>query len=426
MAQFADYGFPKAHSVAYAYLAFQTGYLKAHYGEHFYAAVLSNEIDDTAKVFRYTKEMRGQGIVLLPPDVNESDIGFTALKGAIRYGLAAIKGIGFNSVTAIMKARQAGPFRSLFDFTERVEEGSINKRVLEGLVCSGAFDSLKLDGSDSNHWRARHFAAIDIAMGRSARSKRAKAMGQNDLFGGDSLPAPDDASDLPEAVAWTVSEMLAAEKKAVGFYVTGHPLEAHLELVEKLGGVTSIELSQQETGSRATVAGLITDLQLRTTKKGDRFAIFRLEDQAGSVKCVLWPEPFRRQSGMVADQATVLVNGRAEISDDGAITVIVEKVTELTQAMQKKAREIIIGFPDTSNPTELCEAVRNLLEQSKGDCDVFVEVVSEGMLVRVRAHPSLKVQGSTEIESALRNLGCEVRWEGFAAPRQAAVARSSA
>jgi DNA polymerase-3 subunit alpha len=240
------------------------------------------------------------------------------------------------------------------------------------------------------------------------------------------LPAPDDASDLPEAVAWTVSEMLAAEKKAVGFYVTGHPLEAHLELVEKLGGVTSVELSQQETGSRATVAGLITDLQLRTTKKGDRFAIFRLEDQAGSVKCVLWPEPFRRQSGMVADQATVLVNGRAEISDDGAITVIVDKVTELTQAMQKKAREITIGFPDTSDPTELCEAVRNLLEQSKGDCDVFVEVVSEGMLVRVRAHPSLKVQGSTEIESALRKLGCEVRWEGFAAPRQAAVARSSA
>jgi DNA polymerase-3 subunit alpha len=426
MAQFADYGFPKAHSVAYAYLAFQTGYLKAHYGEHFYAAVLSNEIDDTAKVFRYTKEMRAQGIVLLPPDANESDIGFTALKGAIRYGLAAIKGIGFNSVTAIMKARQAGPFRSLFDFTERVEEGSINKRVLEGLVCSGAFDSLNPVANTSHHWRARHFAAIDVAMARSARSKRAKAMGQNDLFGGDDLPAPDDASDLPEAVAWTVSEMLAAEKKAVGFYVTGHPLEAHFELVAKLGAVTSIELGQQETGSRATVAGLITDLQLRTTKKGDRFAIFRLEDQAGSVKCVLWPEPFRRQSAMVAADATVLVNGRAEISDDGAITVIVEKVTELTQAVQKKAREIIIGFPDTVDSAQLCEAVRNLLEQSKGDCDVFVEVVTEGMLVRVRAHPSLKVQGSAEIESALRNLGCEVKWEGFAAPRQAAVARGSA
>jgi len=425
MAQFADYGFPKAHSVAYAYLAFQTGYLKAHYGEHFYAAVLSNEIDDTAKVFRYTKEMRGQGIVLLPPDVNESDIGFTALKGAIRYGLAAIKGIGFNSVTAIMKARQAGPFRSIFDFTERVEEGSINKRVLEGLVCSGAFDSLSNGDSASNHWRARHYAAIDIAMARSARTRRAKAIGQNDLFGGDAAPAPDDASDLPNAVAWTVSEMLAAEKKAVGFYVTGHPLEAHFELCTKLGAVTSVELSQQESGSRATIAGLITDLQLRTTKKGDRFAIFRLEDQAGSVKCVLWPEPFRRQGAIVADEATVLVNGRAEISDDGIITVIAEKLTELTQAVQQKAREIIISLPTATDSLQLCEAVKSLLEQSKGDCDVFIEVLSDGMLVRVRAHPSLKVQGSAEIESALRNLGCAVRWEGYATPRQAAAARGS-
>src|SRR5256885_6468795 len=122
MAQFADYGFPKAHSVAYAYLAFQTAYLKAHYPEHFFAAVLSNEIEDTAKVFRYTKDMRRHGIELLPPDVNESDLGFTPLKGAIRYGLAAIKGIGLASVNAIIKAREPGPFRSLTDFADRLEE----------------------------------------------------------------------------------------------------------------------------------------------------------------------------------------------------------------------------------------------------------------------------------------------------------------
>jgi DNA polymerase-3 subunit alpha len=150
-----------------------------------------------------------------------------------------------------------------------------------------------------------------------------------------------------------------------------------------------------------------------------------LEDQAGSVKCVLWPEQFRRQGAIVADEATVLVNGRAEISDDGVITVIAEKLTELTQAVQQKAREMIIAFPAATDSTELCETVRNLIEQSKGDCDVFVELVSEGMLIRVRAHPSLKVQGSAEIESALRNLGCEVRWEGFA-PRQAAAARGAA
>jgi len=425
MAQFADYGFPKAHSVAYAYLAFQTGYLKAHYPEHFYAAVLSNEIDDTAKVFRYTKEMRAQGIALLPPDVNESDVGFTALKGAIRYGLAAIKGIGFNSVNAIMRARDAGPFRSLFDLAERLEEGAINKRVLEGLVCSGAFDSLSADACISNQWRARHFAAIDIALARSARTKRAKAMGRNDLFGGDQAPAIQAETDLPAAAAWTASEMLAMEKKALGFYITGHPLDTHFEIVSQLGAVSSAELGQQESGSRATIAGLVTDLQLKTTKKGDRFAIFRLEDQAGSVKCVLWPEPFRRHNGMVADEATVLITGRAEISDDGVITVIVEKLTELTHAIQQKARELIIAFPDAPEAARLCDAVKNLIEQSKGDCDVFVEVVSEGMLVRIRAHPSLKVQGSAEIEAALRNLGCQVKWEGFAASTRAAAAQGS-
>src|ERR1051325_7481334 len=188
MRQFADYGFPKAHSVAYAYLAFQTAYLKAHYPEHFYAAVLSNEIDDTAKVFRYTKEMRGQGIELLPPDVNESDVGFTPLKGAIRYGLAPIKGIGFTSVTSIIKARQAGPFQSLVDFAERVEEGGINKRVLEGLVCSGAFDSLAGSSMQINLWRAALCAQTDGALAGAPRTKKAKALGQDDLFG--SAPAP--------------------------------------------------------------------------------------------------------------------------------------------------------------------------------------------------------------------------------------------
>ncbi|MFS8085857.1 MAG: DNA polymerase III subunit alpha, partial [Acidobacteriota bacterium] len=424
MAQFADYGFPKAHSVAYAYLAFQTGYLKAHYPEHFYAAVLSNEIDDTGKVFRYTKEMRGQGIALLPPDVNDSDVGFTPLKGAIRYGLAAIKGIGFASVNAIMKARSAGPFRSIFDFAERVEEGAINKRVLEGLVCSGAFDSLKPEGAPVNLWRARLCAAIDIALARSARSRRAKALGQNDLFGGEHVPESDASTDLPEVATWTPTEMLAAEKKVLGFYITGHPLDAHFEIVSKLGAVSSVELGLQETGSRAMVAGLITDLQLRTTKKGDRFAIFQLEDQAGSVKCVLWPEPFRRHSTMVTDQATVLIGGRAEISDDGAVTVIVERLTELTQAIQQKARELIIRFPAGADSLQMSESVKTLLEQAKGDCDVFLEVICEGMLVRMRAHPTLKVQGSVEMEAALRGLGCEVRWDGFSSPARAVAASS--
>src|SRR6266850_6724335 len=153
MAQFSDYGFNRSHSVAYALVAFQTAYLKAHYAEHFYAAVLSSESQDAAKVFKYSKELRAQGILLLPPDVNLSNAGFTPLKNEIRYGLAAIKGLGDSTVKAIIEARKAGPFRSLFEFTERLEQGTINKLAFESLVSAGAFDSLKPESHEPHEWR---------------------------------------------------------------------------------------------------------------------------------------------------------------------------------------------------------------------------------------------------------------------------------
>src|SRR6476646_4550809 len=161
MDKFSDYGFPRSHAVAYAYLAFQTAYLKAHYPEHFYAAVLSSEAQDAAKVFKYSKELRAQGIKLLPPDVNESNSGFTPLSGAIRYGLAAIKGLGNAAVKAICEARASGPFRSFFDFAERVDTATLNKRVFESLVSAGAFDSLK-DSRAPSDWRGALFNSIDM------------------------------------------------------------------------------------------------------------------------------------------------------------------------------------------------------------------------------------------------------------------------
>ncbi len=419
MRQFADYGFPKAHSVAYAYLAFQTAYLKAHYPEHFYAAVLSNEIEDTAKVFKYTKEMRGQGIELLPPDVNESDLGFTPLKGAIRYGLAAIKGIGFASVNAIIKARQNGPFLSLNDFAERIEEGSLNKRVLEGLVCSGAFDSLA-DQTVINLWRAALCSQIDGALSGAARVKKSRALGQDDLFGSSPAPPPAATMVRPDMQAWTLAEMLAAEKKALGFYITAHPLDDYSETISKLAAAASNELAANESGMRARVAGLIKDLQLRTTKKGDRFALFQLEDHAGTVKCVAWPEPFRKHSNVLRAEAVVLVTGRIEINDD-ATSLIVDKVDDLDQAIQQKATEVTIRLPAADELARLCESVKTVLESSRGECDVFVEVLSNGSRIRMRAHPSLKVRGNTQLEAALRELGCEVYWEGHTSHRAVAA-----
>ena len=220
MAQFSDYGFNRSHSVAYAYLAFQTAYLKAHYPEHFYAAVLSSEAQDAAKVFKYSKELRAQKIALLPPDVNESNSGFTPLSGAIRYGLTAIKGLGHSVVKAITEARESGPFRSFFDFAERVESSTLNKRVFESLVSAGAFDSLK-DGRSTGDWRGALFSCIDSALARAQRVKRERLQGQSGLFG--SMPEEIDfANEVPPTIkGWTINEMLAAENQTL---VSENPL----------------------------------------------------------------------------------------------------------------------------------------------------------------------------------------------------------
>ncbi|HEV8430039.1 MAG TPA: DNA polymerase III subunit alpha [Pyrinomonadaceae bacterium] len=410
MAQFSDYGFNRSHSVAYAYLAFQTAYLKAHYPEHFYAAVLSSEAQDAAKVFKYSKELRAQKIALLPPDVNESNSGFTPLSGAIRYGLTAIKGLGQSIVKAICEARESGPFRSFFDFGERVESATLNKRVFEGLVSAGAFDSLK-DGRPVEAWRGGLFNSIDAALSRSQRAKREKLIGQNGLFG--AMPEEIDyANELsPTAKAWTSSEMLAAEKAALGFYISGHPLERYLETLQRVKAVRSTELAELTSGIRITAGGIIGDLQIRTTKKGDKFALFRLEDEAGSTKCVLWPEGYRKHAALAQNELPAIVIGRLELSEDNPPTIIVDQIQSI-DARAKDNEFLVLRTPQHDDFSTLCDSILTLINANPGDCEVTLEaVVEEGTVVRVKPNDALRVRRSTELEQALKDLGCGVSVE---------------
>jgi DNA polymerase-3 subunit alpha len=419
MAQFADYGFNRSHSVAYAYLAFQTAYLKAHYPEHFYAAVLSNEIQDIAKVFKYSMELRGQGIALLPPDVNESGSGFTPLQGAIRYGLAAIKGVGQASVNAIIEARKEGGFASFFDFTERLEQGAVNRRVLESLVCAGAFDSLKsFDGCVLHEWRARLHGAIDLALGRANRAQRSKAQGQSDLFASVDTNQAAPVEDLPSVESWTHAALLAAEKNAIGFYITGNPLDNYLDVLSELRAVKTSELMGLESGTRVSIGGIVTTLQVRTTKKGSRFALLRLEDQAGGVKCVLWPEIFSKYEVSVQNDVAVLMTGRLEVTDDGQSSLIVDEIAHLEDVLQRRARAVTIKLPVSSDPKPLLDRLFHLLDANRGDCEVFVEMNLEGgVLVRARPHGALRIKGSIELESSLQSYGCQVEWRNVTLSR---------
>jgi DNA polymerase-3 subunit alpha len=414
MNKFSDYGFPRAHSVAYAYLAFQTAYLKAHFPEHFYSAVLSSEAQDAAKVFKYSKELRAQGIQLLPPDVNESYAGFTPLKDAIRFGLAAIKGLGQSTVKAIIEARKTGPFRSFFEFAERIEQGAINKRALESLVGAGSFDSLKPEVRDLREWRAALHASIDPALARSLRAKRERLQGQNGLF----AVVADEVAPVEEVPLshkpWTHTVLLANEKAALGFYITGHPLGDYVVLLQNLRAARSLELAGLVSGGRICIGGIINDLQPRTTKKGDRFALLRLEDEAGGTKCVLWPETYRKYSAMLQNESPVLVTGRLELSEDNPPTVIADQVQSLDDIL--KNRELVVfQVPTTDDQEGLFDSILHLINTYPGSCDVTLEIlIDANTLVRVKVNSALRVTRSAKLEFALKQLGCTVRIETVA------------
>jgi DNA polymerase-3 subunit alpha len=414
MQKFSDYGFPRAHAVAYAFLAFQTAYLKAHFPEHFYAAVLSSEAQDAAKVFKYSKELRAQGINLLPPDVNESFSGFTPTAGAIRYGLAAIKGLGQSIVNSIIEVRNAGPFKSFFDFTDRVGQAGLNKRVLEGLVGAGAFDSLKSDARELHEWRGALFGSIDAALSRAQRAKRERVQGQNGLFSTGFEESGYVEESAYKGSPWTRSQLLVAEKAALGFYITGHPLGGYTHLLQAAKAMKSIELPNQTSGIRITIGGIISDLQPRTTKKGDRFALLRLEDEAGGTKCVLWPETYRKYSAMLQNESPVLVTGRLELSEDNPPTVIADQVQSLDDIL--KNRELVVfHVPVTDDQQGLFDSILHLINTHPGSCDVTLEtVIDADTLVRVKVNSALRVARTAKLEYALKQLGCTVRIETVA------------
>ncbi|HYE71883.1 MAG TPA: OB-fold nucleic acid binding domain-containing protein, partial [Blastocatellia bacterium] len=325
---------------AYAYLAYHTAYLKAHYPTHFYAAVLSNEIDNTDKVAKYIAEMRSRGYELLPPEINSSHEGFTSVNGAVRYGLAAIKGVGSSAVQAIVSARESGgPFKSLFDLAERVDTRTANKRVFESLIKAGAMDSLAPKGATQ---RSAMLSVLERAFDLGAKSQRDKATGQGGLFELASVPMAE--PELPDVKPWTRTEQLSYEKEAMGFYASGHPLEDYVTSLEGLANATTSNLTERASNEVVAIGGIILDLGIRTTKKGDRFALFRLEDQFGSVKVVCWPEQFNRYKDRLIAEAAVLVKGRLEIPDEGAPSLIVNEVQPLEGARAMAARAVVITF----------------------------------------------------------------------------------
>jgi DNA polymerase-3 subunit alpha len=410
MAKFADYGFNRSHSMAYAVLAFQTAYLKAHYPAYFYAAVLSHEAQDSAKVYKYTTELRSLGLELLPPDINESDNGFTPVDNTVRYGLTAIKGMGSASVAAIVTTRKAGPFTSLFDFCSRLAAGAVNRRGLESLVAAGAFDSLMKPGTELGSWRARLHASIDSALQLGQRSAEDRMRGQSGLFGANGSSLAQTTDTLCEAPKWSNAELALREKAAIGFYLSTHPLDNYRDVLSGIKLKNIAEFDDLRSGESVTIAGMVSGLQIRTSKKGNRFAMFRLEDRSGSIKGVVLGENFNSLSQLLRDDEMFIADGRIEAPEGQEPTLKVTELKLLDEAEAARACAVEIILPPEGASESYLEALYGILERDRGRCDVYLNVSAGPTRVKLHAD-TLSITGSRGLQRELESRGCAVRWE---------------
>ena len=362
MAEFAGYGFNKSHSAAYGYLAYLTGYLKAHYAVEFMAALLTSETGNTAKVVKYINECRDMGIQVLPPDVNKSDWSFTPDGNAVRFGLGAIKSLGQSAVESVLKARQeGGQFNSLYDFCERVDMGAVNKRMIESLIKAGALDSLA-------PVRAQLFAAVEGAMELGQKAWRDRESGQAGLFAamfGDTPPE----KPLPDLAEWSSEERLTGEKEVLGFYVTGHPLEQFRAKMADLASHTTDGLEGLERGVEVSLCGILTGIQKRRNKEGKVWASMQLEDLSGAIDSVLFANGYERLAEHLLEDKAVLLKGLVLPEEGAPPKISIQDLVPLELAGLSFPSLVSIRVP-LGRSEELPSALGELFRRKPGEASV--------------------------------------------------------
>lgn len=360
LTHFADYGFNKSHSAAYALVAWQTAYLKAHYPQEFMAAMLSS-VMDTDKVTVYIEQCRCMGIPILPPDINASEASFTVDGPAIRFGLAAVRNVGENALKGVIAERaEHGPFTSLVDFCSRIDAQTFSKRPIESLIRCGAFDSLGAR-------RSQLLAVLDKAMGEAQRKQRDEASGQLGLFSADVLDSAAELElpDIPEA---SREEILAWEKEATGFYITGHPLEKYKDIIDNLVSVRSMKEGGVRDKQVVRIAGLFTEVKRITTKKGETMCFGTLEDFTDNIEAVIFPRVFYEHVNQCVVDEAVVLQGHVDVQDD-AVKLLVDNIWELADYQP----EYYIKVPDNLDE-EKKQALHEAFQTYHGDQIVFLQI----------------------------------------------------
>ena len=384
MAEFAGYGFNKSHSCAYALLAYETAYLKTHYPVEFMAALLTSETGNTEKVVKYINEARGIGITVLPPDVNSSDVDFTPVGEAIRFGLRAIKNVGENTVKGILEARAGlGRFASIYQFYDHIDARLLNKRVLESLIKSGAMDSMGAR-------RSQMFTVIDRAMERAQRRQREKSSGQHGLFVGAVAAAEPPEDPLPDIEEWPEHETLAAEYATVGFYISGHPLAKYASKLAELGAIDLAAVEARRNGEEISVAGIVVALRSMRSRKGDRWAILTLEDMTGVLEVLAFPEAFARLETVFKSNSPLFLKGRVNVEEVGTRLAVME-ARRLEEVGQRAPNVMRVRVNLDSVDPNVLDELKELFASKPGSCSVAFDLIShEGAVATLRADQRIK------------------------------------
>ena len=387
MAKFSGYGFNKSHSAAYAWIAYQTAFLKTHYPVEFMAALLTSETSKPDNVVKYIGECRELGIRVEPPDVQVSGAQFTPHGEAIRFGLAAVKNVGGNAIESILKARSesGGTFRNFWEFCEKVDLRVMNKRVVESLIKAGALDSLGT--------RGQLFAAVDKAMERAQKAQRDLAQGQSGLFGlFDDAPARSREADaLPAAADWEESERLANEKEVLGFFVSGHPLDKYAEKIRNLTGVITVAEAlerkpperswgrQQDLADEIQVAGIMHGLRVQKSRRDQRlYAQALLEDSTGKIELICFARDYERLSDQLKIEAPVLIRGTLMGDEDAAPKIAVSQVQALEEVQVKLPAGIRIRINMDRATEEMLAGLKNAADAAPGPGKVMLHLEKKG------------------------------------------------
>ena len=397
---FGRYGFNKSHSVAYSVLSYQTAWLKAHYPAEFMAALLSSEIGNTDKVVQYINEARELDLEVLPPDVNESGFKFTVVGDRrIRFGLGAIRNVGWGAIESIIAARQDAPFTALADFVERIDLRLCNKRVLESLIVAGACDGL------GGH-RKQLCEALDHVLGEAQLLQQEKEAGQESLFGESTAPRPEPRS-LPDIPPWTEAERLVREKEVLGFFISGHPLERFRDEVELFGTRTTATLSEWNEHP-VTVAAVVTGVKRQISKKtGKEYARLVLEDFHGTAEAIVFPDAWAKLNGTILPDAALLLTGGYSDRDRGEdhAPFIVEAARALDDLKSSGALGLSLRWRAPGAPLpESLKAAAALCSAHPGPTPLYIEWSDgNGESVRLRSR-RVRVAAEEDLVRALRDL----------------------